>query len=160
MNEGSGKSVEPSTDGRIIGWPQCGHGSTRATSISVTPTSLPQAGQGTRQPVCPVAVHVARDWMLGAGLMGPLPCFGRRHGNGIVRPCERRQHLVQRWPPYIAMNPAVDAIRLDDPAGWNKLWSFGGVTLRDEASGARCAAPDEDWRGFVRLLTQGRGNPA
>jgi hypothetical protein len=42
--------------------------------------------------------------------------------------------------------------RLDDPAGWNKLWSFGGVTLRDEASGTRCAAPEEDWRGFVRLL--------
>jgi hypothetical protein len=50
--------------------------------------------------------------------------------------------------------------RLDDPAAWNKLWSFGGVTLRDEASGTRCAAPDEDWRGFARLLTQGRGNPS
>ena len=50
--------------------------------------------------------------------------------------------------------------RLDDPAAWNKLWSFGGVTLRDEASGTRCAAPDEDWRGFARLVTQGRGNLA
>jgi hypothetical protein len=44
--------------------------------------------------------------------------------------------------------------RLDDPSGWNKLWSFGGVTLRDEASGTRCAAPEEDWRGFARALQE------
>lgn len=42
--------------------------------------------------------------------------------------------------------------RLDDPAAWNTLWSFGGVTLRDGASGRRCTAPDDGWRGFVRLL--------
>jgi catechol 2,3-dioxygenase-like lactoylglutathione lyase family enzyme len=41
---------------------------------------------------------------------------------------------------------------LDDPAAWNTLWSFGGVTLRDGASDTRCAAPEEDWRGFVRSL--------
>jgi hypothetical protein len=46
--------------------------------------------------------------------------------------------------------------RLDDPGAWNKLWSFGGVALREEASGRRCAAPDEDWRGFARLLEPGR----
>lgn len=42
--------------------------------------------------------------------------------------------------------------RLDDPAGWDKLWSFGGIALREQDSGRRCAAPMEDWRGFVRLL--------
>ena len=50
--------------------------------------------------------------------------------------------------------------RLDDPGAWNKLWSFGGVALREEASGRRCAAPDEDWRGFVRLLGSDRGTRA
>ena len=45
--------------------------------------------------------------------------------------------------------------RLDDPGAWNKLWSFGGVALREEVTGRRCAAPDEDWRAFARLLDRG-----
>ncbi|MGH7187299.1 MAG: hypothetical protein ACREIB_13600, partial [Pseudomonadota bacterium] len=42
--------------------------------------------------------------------------------------------------------------RLDDPAAWSKLWDFGGVALREDATGLRCTAPAEDWRGFVRSL--------
>ena len=44
--------------------------------------------------------------------------------------------------------------RLDDPAAWNKLWEFGGLTLREDATGRRCAAPDEDWRRFVQNMQQ------
>jgi hypothetical protein len=42
--------------------------------------------------------------------------------------------------------------RLDDPVAWNKLWNFGGLVLREGATGRRCGAPDEDWRGFVRNI--------
>ena len=45
--------------------------------------------------------------------------------------------------------------RLDDPAVWSKLWDFGGVTLREESTGRRCTAPEEDWRDFVRSMRQG-----
>jgi len=44
--------------------------------------------------------------------------------------------------------------RLDDPTAWNKLWDFGGLALREGATGRRCSAPDEDWRGFVRSMQQ------
>jgi hypothetical protein len=44
--------------------------------------------------------------------------------------------------------------RLDDPAAWNALWSFGGIALRHRESGSRCAAPEGDWRGFARSLPQ------
>jgi hypothetical protein len=44
--------------------------------------------------------------------------------------------------------------RLDDPAAWNALWSFGGIALADRESGRRCAAPEEDWRGFARSVRQ------
>ena len=40
--------------------------------------------------------------------------------------------------------------RLDDPIAWNKLWNFGGLALWEGTTGRRCAAPDDDWRGFVR----------
>jgi hypothetical protein len=50
--------------------------------------------------------------------------------------------------------------RLDDPAAWNKLWDFGGVALREEATGRRCAAPDQDWRNFARALQSGGGAQA
>jgi hypothetical protein len=43
-------------------------------------------------------------------------------------------------------------LRLDDPSSWCKLWEFGGLVLREQRSGRRCAAPEEDWRDFVRLL--------
>ncbi|HXV26206.1 MAG TPA: hypothetical protein VED46_18365 [Alphaproteobacteria bacterium] len=43
-------------------------------------------------------------------------------------------------------------LRLDDPAAWGKLWEFGGLVLREEASGRRCMASNEDWRDFARLL--------
>jgi hypothetical protein len=42
--------------------------------------------------------------------------------------------------------------RLDDPVAWNKLWEFGGLALREDATGRRCAAPDEDWRRFVQNM--------
>ena len=45
--------------------------------------------------------------------------------------------------------------RLDDPAVWSKLWDFGGVSLREESTGRRCTAPEEDWREFVRSMRQG-----
>ena len=44
--------------------------------------------------------------------------------------------------------------RLDDPAAWNALWSFGGIALADRETGRRCAAPEEDWRGFARSVRQ------
>jgi len=46
--------------------------------------------------------------------------------------------------------------RLDDPAAWNALWSFGGIALADRETGRRCAAPEEDWRGFARSVRQGQ----
>lgn len=50
--------------------------------------------------------------------------------------------------------------RLDDPLAWSKLWSFGGVALREEATGRRCAAPEQDWRGFVRSMRKEAADPA
>ena len=44
--------------------------------------------------------------------------------------------------------------RLDDPLAWNKLWEFGGLALREDATGRRCAAPDDDWRRFVQSMQQ------
>ena len=39
--------------------------------------------------------------------------------------------------------------RLDDPAAWQKLWNFGGITLIDRNSGTTCVAPDGDWRSLA-----------
>jgi hypothetical protein len=43
--------------------------------------------------------------------------------------------------------------RLDDPAAWNALWSFGGIALSDRAGGL-CIAPEGDWRGFARSVRE------
>jgi hypothetical protein len=34
------------------------------------------------------------------------------------------------------------------------------VALREEATGRRCAAPDQDWRSFARALQSGGGAQA
>lgn len=46
---------------------------------------------------------------------------------------------------------------LEDVARWRKLWSFGGVTLREASnsdSSALCVAPKDNWMEFVRGLTR------
>lgn len=48
--------------------------------------------------------------------------------------------------------------RLDDPLAWSKLWEFGGVALREAATGLRCSAPEEDWRSFVRSIRKDLGD--
>lgn len=50
-------------------------------------------------------------------------------------------------------------LRLDDPTAWNTLWEFGGLVLRDDDTGRRCAAPDQDWRSFARALGTEGGPP-
>lgn len=47
---------------------------------------------------------------------------------------------------------------LDDEAAWRNLWDFGGVTLRDTATGGertRCIAPGDNWMEFTRRLGRG-----
>jgi hypothetical protein len=46
---------------------------------------------------------------------------------------------------------------LEDVVRWRKLWSFGGVALRDTADvsrDARCVSPHDNWMEFVRRLTR------
>jgi hypothetical protein len=46
---------------------------------------------------------------------------------------------------------------LEDVVRWRKLWSFGGVRLRntaDGSAGGTCASPRDNWMEFVRQLTK------
>jgi hypothetical protein len=46
---------------------------------------------------------------------------------------------------------------LEDVVRWRKLWSFGGVSLRNTANGSAngiCASPRDNWMEFVRRLTK------
>ena len=46
---------------------------------------------------------------------------------------------------------------LEDVVRWRKLWSFGGVTLRNtvgSASDGLCTSPRDNWMEFVRRLTK------
>lgn len=49
--------------------------------------------------------------------------------------------------------------RLDDAAAWRKLWEFGGIVLEEGSTGRRCAAPEGDWRAFVRGLATADPGP-
>ncbi len=78
----------------------------------------------------------AADWRWAMAAVAPCVAIYVTFGHRAIR----RRLMIR-----------VD-LRLDDPAAWGKLWEFGGLELREEASGRRCAAPEEDWRGFARLL--------
>lgn len=82
------------------------------------------------------ALWWAFDWRWA---VGALPLGAAVYATAGRRAVRRR--LIQR----------VDH-RLDDPLAWSKLWNFGGVALREEATGRRCTAPGEDWRGLVRSM--------
>lgn len=46
---------------------------------------------------------------------------------------------------------------LEDVVRWRKLWSFGGVSLRNtvgSASDGICTSPGDNWMEFVRRLTK------